>query len=100
MEKKFHNFIQNSDKSVLVDFWAEWCGPCKMMAPILSDFAKKHKDKVTVIKVNVDAKPHLASEYSIQGIPTLILFKNSQIAWRESGTRSLPQLESALLPLI
>lgn len=100
MEKDFNQFISNSTKFVLVDFWAEWCAPCKVMAPVLTEFAKKHKDKIIVIKVNVDKKPQLASQYQIQGIPTLILFDKGQIVWRESGAQNLQQLEYNLARFI
>jgi thioredoxin 1 len=80
----FHQLI-NGESPVLVDFYAEWCGPCKMMAPILKEVAQKMGDKVKVIKVDVDKNPLTASYYNIQGVPTLILFKSGIILWRQSG---------------
>ena len=80
----FHQMIQ-SEKPVLVDFSAEWCGPCKMMAPILKEVKKEVGDSVTIIKVDVDKNPKAAAEYQVQGVPTLILFRNGQPLWRQSG---------------
>ena len=83
----FDDFVANSDRPVLVDFWAEWCGPCHMVAPTLEEIAREYSGKAYVIKVNVDTKPHVAAKFQIQSIPTLILFHEGQPVWRQSGVQ-------------
>src|SRR5215203_2103816 len=98
MERKGKSFgdIITSNKPVLVDFSAEWCGPCKMMAPILKEVKGMLGDQVTIIKVDVDKHKELASHYEIRGVPTLMILKNSNVLWRQSGVVPAKQLESII----
>ena len=91
----FKEMIQ-SDKPVLVDFTATWCGPCKLMAPVLKEVKQEIGDTATIIKVDVDKNQQAASEYQVQSVPTLILFKNGQPLWRQSGVMQKAGLVSII----
>ena len=92
---KFNDLI-NSDQPVLVDFFATWCGPCKMMAPMLDKLKSDIGDKARIIKVDVDKNQAVASKYQVRGVPTLILFKNGQIKWQQSGVVQPAQLKQVI----
>ncbi len=83
----------NKDQPILVDFFAEWCGPCKMQAPILEDLKKRVKDEATIIKVDVDKNPAVAAQFGIRSVPTLMIFKNGTVKWKRSGVFSANELE-------
>ncbi|MBT7332960.1 MAG: thioredoxin TrxA [Gammaproteobacteria bacterium] len=92
----FDQDVIQADKPVLVDYWAEWCGPCKMIAPILDEIASEYADRIKVCKVDIDANQDTPRKYGIRGIPTLMLFKNGEIGATKVGALSKSQLQAFL----
>ncbi len=92
---KFSELI-NVEKPVLVDFFADWCGPCKMLAPILKEVKDELGDTISIIKIDVDKNQPLASQFNVRGVPTMILFKNGQQLWRQSGVVSKQEIVQLL----
>ena len=95
-DSSFESDVLKSDKPVLVDYWAEWCGPCKMIAPILDEVAGSYGDKLQIAKMNVDDNREIPAKFGIRGIPTLMLFKNGELAATKVGAMSKAQLTAFL----
>ena len=92
---KFADLV-NGDKPVLIDFTAAWCGPCRMMPPILAELKRKTGDKLTIIKVDIDKNPHAAKAYNVMSVPTLLLVQHGETKWRQSGVMPASQIEKAI----
>lgn len=92
--------ILQSDTPVLIDCFATWCGPCKMMPPILKEVKDKFGDKIRIIKIDIDKNQSLAAQWQISSVPTMLLFKNGQLAWRQSGVVPAHQLIPVLTPML
>ena len=95
-EQTFEAEVINSDKAVIVDFWAEWCGPCRAVAPVLDRIAEERADELIVVKVNIDEEPGLAQRYGVQSIPTMILFRNGEPDKATVGAQPKGALEKSL----
>ncbi|HCV21387.1 MAG TPA: thiol reductase thioredoxin [Gammaproteobacteria bacterium] len=95
-DDSFKQEVLESEKPVLIDYWAEWCGPCKMIAPVLDELADEYADKVQVAKLNIDDNPATPPKYGIRGIPTLMLFKNGEVEATKVGAVSKTQLAAFL----
>jgi thioredoxin len=92
----FESVVKNSDKVVLVDFWAEWCGPCRMVGPIVEELAKEYDGKAVVGKLNVDNNPNVSMEFGVRNIPTILFFKNGKVVDKQVGAVPKAQLAAKL----
>ena len=95
-DESFEEEVLQSERPVLIDYWAEWCGPCKMIAPVLDEIATEYSDRLKVVKLNVDDNPQTPPKYGIRGIPTLMVFKNGQVEATKVGAVSKAQLTAFL----
>jgi thioredoxin 1 len=95
-KKETFGDIIRGEKPVLVDFTAEWCGPCKMMKPVLKELHDSLGDKLRILKIDIDRNPAVASNFQVQSVPTLILFQNGKILWRQSGVMQTAQLQKII----
>lgn len=96
LPKSFEELLRNSGTPVLVDFWADWCGPCRVVAPLVQRLAREYSDRMLTIKVNVDERPEIASKYGIQSIPTIMMFWKGSPLMQIGGVRTYEELKSAI----
>jgi thioredoxin 1 len=95
-DESFEEEVLQSERPVLIDYWAEWCGPCKIIAPVLDEIATEYSDRLKVVKLNIDENPQTPPKYGIRGIPTLMVFKNGQVEATKVGAVSKAQLTAFL----
>jgi len=95
-DANFESLVKNSDKLVLVDFWAEWCGPCRMVGPIVEELAKEYEGKAVIGKLNVDNNPNVSMEFGVRNIPTILFFKNGKVVDKQVGAVPKAQLAAKL----
>ena len=93
-DENFDHEVTNSDKPVLIDFWAEWCGPCKSISPIIEELAGEYEGKIKICKLNIDESPETPTKFSVRGIPTLLLFKNGAVVSQKVGAAAKSQLSA------
>ncbi|MEE4196600.1 MAG: thioredoxin [Bacteroidales bacterium] len=99
-DSNFEEVVIKSDKPVIVDFWAEWCGPCRMIGPIIEELSEDYNDQVVCTKLDVDSNPGVASKYGIRNIPTVLFFKGGEIVDKQVGAVPKSNLEAKLKPLL
>ena len=92
-DAEFENEVLNADKPVVVDFWAEWCGPCKQLSPVVDELADEMKDSIKVVKINIDEAPEAPTKYGVRGVPTLMIFKDGQVVDTRVGGMPKSQLQ-------
>ncbi len=99
-DENFEAEVVNSDKPVIIDFWAEWCAPCKQIAPIIKDLAGKYGDRVKIVKMDIDANPNTPGKYGIRAIPTILTFKDGTVVEQLQGARPKADFEAAIKNLL